>query len=160
MKPENSMKNTFISSLILVASLFLSPALIAHDTEDHTALDISEVWARKTGSRTASAAVYFNLQNGTDAPETLLAVSSPRAAMATIHRSFEQDGIMRMEMQDELEVAPGSTAAFAPGGMHIMLMRLDQPLKQGEVFPLTLTFKNAGEVTIYVEVTGIGGPQK
>lgn len=154
------MKKTFIFSVLLAVSFFLSSALFAHETEDHAALEISEAWARKTGSRTASAAVYLNLKNGTDAAETLLSVSSPRAAMATIHRSFEQDGIMRMEMQDELEVAPGSTAAFAPGGMHIMLMRLDQPLKQGEVFPLTLTFKNAGEVTIYVEVTGIGGPQK
>lgn len=154
------MKKTFISSLILIASLFLSPTLFAHETEGHAALEISDAWARKTGSRTASAAVYLNLKNGSDVAEILLSVSSPRAAMATIHRSFEQDDIMRMEMQDELEVAPGSTAVFAPGGLHIMLMRLDQPLKQGEVFPVVLTFKNAGEVTIYVDVTGIGGPQK
>ncbi len=154
------MKKTFLKSLILAASLLFSPALFAHETEDHAVLEVSDAWARKTGSRTASAAVYFNLKNGTDAAETLLSVSAPRAKMATIHRSFEQNGIMRMEMQDKLEVAPGSTAAFEPGGMHIMLMRLDQPLKQGEIFPVVLTFKSAGEVTIYVEVTGIAGLQK
>jgi len=154
------MTKTFVSALILMTSLLLPPALFAHETENHAVLEISEAWARKTGSRTASAAVYFNLKNGSDTLETLLSASSPRASMATIHRSIEQNGVMRMEMQDALEVAAGKSAVFEPGGLHIMLMRLDQPLKQGEVFPVVLTFKNAGDVTVYVEVTGIAGLQK
>jgi hypothetical protein len=37
-----------------------------------------------------------------------------------------------------------------------MLMRLHQPLKEGETFPLTLTFEKAGEVTVEVMVMGAG----
>lgn len=143
--------------------ILLTPAslhAVAHEKGPHDGLEISKAWARKTGSRTASAAVYLEIKNASDEAETLLGVSSARAAMATIHRSFEQDGIMRMEMQDEQEIAPGSTVTFAPGSIHIMLMRLDQPLVEGQVFPVTLTFEHAGDVVVYVDVTGIAGPQK
>ena len=153
-------KKTFILLMILLMSLTGSAASFAHEQDNHATLDISQAWARKTGSRTASAAVYFILKNTSDVAESLVGVSSTRAAMTTIHRSFEQDGIMRMEMQGDVEIDPKSSVSFEPGGLHIMLMRLDKPLLQGQVFPLTLTFKDAGEVTIYVEVTGIAGPQK
>jgi len=152
-----------MKKFLIFVMLIMSPAFLpvaAHENESHAGLEISQAWARKTGSRTASAAVYLEVKNTSDEMETLLSVSSARAAMATIHRSIEQDGIMRMEMQEEQEIAPGKTIAFEPGGMHIMLMRLDQPLLQGQLFPVTLTFEHAGDVTVYVEVTGIAGLQK
>lgn len=152
------MKKILICFMLLLTPTFLPVA--AHESDTHEGLEISQAWARKTGSRTASASVYFEIKNASDQMEKLLGVSSARAAMATIHRSIEQDGIMRMELQDEQEIAPGSTVIFEPGGMHIMLMRLDSPLEQGQVFPVTLTFEHAGDVTIYVDVTGIAGLEK
>lgn len=152
-----------MKKILIFVLLLLTPAplpVTAHEDGSHEGLEISQAWARKTGSRTASAAVYFEIKNTSDEAETLLSVSSARAGMATIHRSFEQDSIMRMEMQGEQKIAPGKTINFEPGGMHIMLMRLDKPLLQGQIFPVTLTFEHAGDVTVYVEVTGIAGLQK
>jgi hypothetical protein len=47
-----------------------------------------------------------------------------------------------------------------PGGMHVMLTGLSQPLKQGQSFPLTLTFAKGGtrEITVAVEKVGAMGP--
>lgn len=60
---------------------------------------------------------------------------------------------MRMrEVTDGVAVAPGTTVKFAPGGYHIMLMGLKQPLKAGDRFPLTLKFAKAGSVTVDVQV--------
>ncbi|MCW8860848.1 MAG: copper chaperone PCu(A)C, partial [Rhodospirillales bacterium] len=47
-------------------------------------------------------------------------------------------------------------AALQPGGDHVMFMGLNAPLKEGDTFPLTLVFKNAGEVTINVTVKAAG----
>ncbi len=152
------MKKILINILILLTPVSL-PA-VAHGTEPHAALDISQAWARKTGARTASTAVYLDIKNLSEKVEKLLSVGSNRASMAMIHRSSEQDGIMRMEMQDTVEIRPGATVSFEPGGLHIMLTNLDEPLKQGQLFPLRLTFEHAGEVEIFVEVTGIAGLEK
>jgi copper(I)-binding protein len=49
-------------------------------------------------------------------------------------------------------VEPAKPVVLAPGGYHIMLMGLKQPLKQGDAFPITLNFANAGPVTAQVTV--------
>jgi copper(I)-binding protein len=51
------------------------------------------------------------------------------------------------------EVKPGGKLELKPGGYHLMLFDLRQPLKKGDRFPLTLTFARAGtlEVSVVVE---------
>ena len=51
-----------------------------------------------------------------------------------------------------VEIAPGKTVKFAPGGLHVMLIGLKQPLKNGDHFPLTLHFQKSGEAQLQVEV--------
>ncbi len=146
---------------IAVFSIFfigVAPAqmAVAHENNEEHTLEISDVWARKT-RRTNSAAVYLRIHNPTEKGDTLLGANTERAAMTTLHMSGEEDGIMRMEMQDTVPVPAGETVHFEPGGLHIMMMRLSQRLTEGEVFPLVLSFENAGDVTVYVDVTGLSG---
>ena len=55
---------------------------------------------------------------------------------------------MKMRPLEAVEVAPGEPTVFKPGGLHIMLMGLRQPLKEGETFPLVLTFQRAGRIEV------------
>ncbi|MBP2232607.1 copper(I)-binding protein [Azospirillum agricola] len=66
------------------------------------------------------------------------------------------NGVMKMRPVDVIEVTPGSPTALQPGGLHIMLLGLKQPLVKGKAFPLTLTFEKAGPVTVQVDVQGAG----
>lgn len=143
---------------LLSALFFVSTPVVAHEPETGHTLEISDVWTRKT-RRTTSAAVYLKVHNGTDAADAITDVSSPIANMATLHLSQEVDGIMQMNMQDSVAVPVGGTVSFEPGGLHIMLMGLTKTLAEGDVFPVTLTFEKAGDVTVYVDVTGLSGPQ-
>ncbi|MCE9681730.1 copper chaperone PCu(A)C [Halomonas sp. M5N1S15] len=42
------------------------------------------------------------------------------------------------------------------GGYHLMLMDLVAPLREGDSFPLTLTFAERGEIDIHVRVQSAG----
>jgi periplasmic copper chaperone A len=53
-------------------------------------------------------------------------------------------------------IPAGHPVAFVPGGMHIMLDGLKGPLREGQTFPLTLTFAKAGPQTVTVTVGKIG----
>jgi hypothetical protein len=86
------------------------------------------------------------------APDRLTGVSSPVADRAELHESFSQGGVAKMRPVASLAVEQAKPVVLAPGGYHIMLMGLKQPLKQGDVFPVTLTFANAGELTTKVTV--------
>lgn len=149
--------------------LFLLTALFALAPEKSTALDgdhdhgiiIDQPWAPHTGKRTMSAAVYFKVHNNSHKDDKLInvEVSADIAEISMLHRSYEDDGIMKMDHIEELDIPAGGQAALERGSYHIMLMRLAAPLKKGTVFPLTVEFEKAGKVQIIVEVTGVGGPK-
>lgn len=143
--------------LFAALMLSLSPAQ-AHGDDHDGGIEISNAWARKT-SRTVSAAIYLTVKNGGHHLEEITGASSDLANRTMIHRSFEEDGVMRMEHAEGVPIAPGETFKLEPGGYHIMLMGLSAPLKEGDAFPITLSFKEAGDVEVIVEVTGIMGRQ-
>ena len=72
------------------------------------------------------------------------------------HGDMEQtpEGFAMMGMRelDALSIPAGETVELAPGGFHLMLIDLAEDLVPGATFDLTLTFADAGEVTVNVEV--------
>src|SRR3546814_7663300 len=77
---------------------------------------------------------------------------SPVAEHVEIHEHVMDGNAMRMRPVDGVPLPAGGMAELQPGGYHVMLIGLKHPLKQGEHFPLTLTFEKAGTVTIEVPV--------
>jgi hypothetical protein len=68
-----------------------------------------------------------------------------------------EGNVMRMrELESPLEIKPGETVTLAPGGMHLMMMGLKAPLKQGEKVPLTLVFEKAGKIDVELDVVAMG----
>jgi copper(I)-binding protein len=55
-----------------------------------------------------------------------------------------------------MPVPANGTAALAPGGYHLMMLELKQPLKAGESFAGTLTFEKAGTIPVTFQVAPIG----
>ncbi len=74
----------------------------------------------------------------------LTAVASPAAASAELHSMSVEEGVMRMRPVARIELPPGKAVKLAPGGLHIMLIGVKQPLKPGDKVPLTLTVQRAG----------------
>ena len=68
-----------------------------------------------------------------------------------------EGNVMRMrEIEGGLAIPPGATVALAPGGIHLMMMGLKEPLKQGERVPVTLVFEKAGSIDVELAVTAMG----
>jgi copper(I)-binding protein len=74
-----------------------------------------------------------------------------------IHEMKMEGSVMRMrEHEGGLEIAPGATVTLAPGSLHLMMMGLKAPFKQGEKVPVTLTFEKAGKIDVELVVVPIG----
>jgi copper(I)-binding protein len=66
-------------------------------------------------------------------------------------------GVMKMRpVEGGVEIKPGETVTLKPGGLHIMFVGLDRPLKQGEHVPATLDFAKSGKVKVDFAVEGMG----
>lgn len=150
---------------ILIAASLLAPAALSsvalaqtQDAANGQKVDVVTVdkpWARATPGQAANGAAYLTLTGGAR-DDALISVSTPAAATAEVHQSSSEGGVMRMRPVKALPVKAGQTVKLAPGGYHVMLMGLKQPLAAGQSFPLTLTFEHAPPATVQVEVRGIG----
>lgn len=114
-------------------------------------LVIEDVWAHP-GEPGDHSAVYMTITNKGDADDTLVAAAAD-VAMTELHESMEhEDHTVSMEHLHEVPIPAGETVVFEPGGLHIMLMDLNEELAAGDTFQLTLTFAEAGEVVVEVTV--------
>ena len=93
------------------------------------------------GQKTASA--YVELTSDRDA--ALVAAGSPAAARVEMHSMTMEGGVMRMRALPRIELPAGKTVKLAPGGMHLMLIDVKQPLKAGDKVPLVLSVQPSGQ---------------
>lgn len=64
----------------------------------------------------------------------------------------DMSGEMTMQPVESIVLPAGEMVMLMPGGYHIMLLDLAAPLEVGQTFDVTLTFANAGEKVVTVEV--------
>jgi len=119
-------------------------------------IQVTDAWSRPTPPGIDVGVAYFTIRN-TGKSDRLLRVSSPVAKSAGLHVSAMKNGVMKMEGLGAFEVGTAGPVSFEPSGRHVMLVGLKKPLKEGDVFPLTLTFANAGQMKISVRVRGADG---
>lgn len=110
-----------------------------------------DAWSRPTPPGIEVGVAYFTIRNAGKS-DRLLRASSPVAKSAELHVSSTNGGIMRMEPLSSVEIGSGGSASFEPNGKHVMLVGLKRPLKQGDAFPLFLTFAKAGRIKVQVRV--------
>ncbi|MGQ0430488.1 MAG: copper chaperone PCu(A)C [Gammaproteobacteria bacterium] len=130
---------------LALAMVFAAPALADK-------LTVTDAWARTTPPGAATGAVYFRLHNGSAKSDRLLKLKTSVAASAEVHRTEIVEGMARMREVSVLHVAPGERLTFEPGGLHVMLMGLKKPLRDGQVFELELLFEVAGPRKVRVTV--------
>jgi len=147
--------------LALIAVLivgWVSPGLA--QTGSTPPVTVENAWARATPGNIKTGGAYMTLVDHGTTADRLLSVSTPVAAKAELHVMSEDKGVMTMRPVEAITVEPGKTVELKPGGFHVMLLDLKQPLKQGDSFPMSLTFEKAGtiQVTVTIEKPGAMGP--
>ena len=97
---------------------------------------VSEAWSRATAPGQKVAGVYFDIVSSTDA--RLVGVETGLTDVAEIHLMSMDDGVMRMRAVPAVKLPAGETVVFKPGGYHVMLFDLQQPLVAGDEIALDL----------------------
>jgi copper(I)-binding protein len=143
---SNSLHLAAIAALVLL--ILGSPAKAAPT--------VSNGWIRLLPAG-LPAAGYFDLHNGGDKAISLTGASSPACGMLMLHQSENVGGTMRMEDVASVEVAPGATLKFAPGGYHLMCIDPSPGLKPSGHAAVTLVFADGTKVTSDFAVRNAAG---
>ena len=142
-----SMRNiAFLLSLLVVMSM----AVLAAELPT---VQVEYPWARPTPQTVTNGAAYLTLVNQGKQVDRLLSATGDVAGTIELHTHVEEGGVMKMRPVEAIEVKPGEPVVFRPGGLHIMLVNLKQPLVEGQTFKLLLNFERAGSIPVDVHVT-------
>jgi len=134
---------SFIFYITLAFAALLSGHAIAQD------IMISNAIAAPSPTATSkTGAVYMSIMNMGKQNDALISISTPVATSAMLHESKDENGVMKMEMLDQLEIPAGEAIDIQPGHMHIMLMGLKAPLKIGDHLMLNMVFKVSGNISV------------
>jgi len=110
-------------------------------------LQVKNQWMRPE-AKGMGTALYFEVENPTDKPDTLYKVTSDVSNMIQLHETYTKDELMGMREVGEFVIEPKSSIELKPGGYHIMVMKLKRDIKKGDVIEFNLLFKNAGSIII------------
>ena len=120
-------------------------------------LKISAPWVRATPSGASVGGGYMSITNTGTTSDRLVGGSSDLSARFEIHTMSMDNGVMKMRpVTSGVEIKPGQTVQFNPGGYHVMFVGLKKPFEQGQQVPALLQFKNAGKVAVKFTVESIG----
>lgn len=133
---------------VWAAAASLTPAL-AQTT-------VSDAWVRATVAQQKATGAFMQITSVTGGK--LVAAASPVAGTVEIHEMRMDGDVMRMAAVPGLALPAGKPVALRPGGYHIMLMDLRQPVQPGQTVALTLTVETpAGQrETVQVQATARG----
>jgi copper(I)-binding protein len=146
-----------IRMLLTLAALMTAPfaagPAFAHDYVIGD-LTIDHPWARPTVTTRQPGAAYFTIRNDGETDQRLIgAVPLDFAEAAELHTHINDDGIMRMRVVEGGVVIPaGETVSFEPGGLHVMLFGLEEPLTEGSPQLLRLEFEDLGTIDLLLAV--------
>ena len=81
-----------------------------------------------------------------------MSVESPVAGSVQIHEMKMENDVMLMRAIAKLDLPAGKAVELKPGGYHMMLMDLKQPLKKGEAVPIRLRFEGKDKTFKTIEI--------
>lgn len=138
--------------LTLAAALLAAFAAQAQTT-------VAEPWVRGTVAGQKATGAF--LQITSVAGGKLISAASPVAGVVELHEMTMDGNVMKMRaLPNGLDLPAGKAVVLKPGGLHVMLMDLKQPLKAGSTVPITLVVEGAANKRETVEVKAtVRGPQ-
>lgn len=100
----------------------------------------------------SNSAAFMKISNQGAAAHALVGGSTPAAKALELHTHTMEGGMMRMRQVEKIDLPAGDTVSLQPGGLHLMLIGLQQKLVPMESVPITLRFEDGSEKTLEVPI--------
>jgi periplasmic copper chaperone A len=149
-------------ALRIVRATAVALALAAAPGQVRAQIKVDNPWARGAVPGQLATGVFLDITSARDA--VLIKAESAIARTVEVHAMEMKDNLMTMREVPKVDLPAGKQVRLAPGGLHIMLMDLKQPVKNGETVPLKLTIeypdKKRETVEVQAQVRGLGTSQE
>lgn len=119
------------------------------------AIEIEDAWGRPSPQVATAGAFFMTITNNEGQDEALVSASSPACGTVELHESYMNDeGAMAMRLVEggKITIPAGGSTELKQGGLHVMCIDKLEDFAEGAELELTLSFENAGDMTLDVEI--------
>jgi copper(I)-binding protein len=107
---------------------------------------VEGAWIRSVPPTSRMTAGYLRIHNPGPEPLVIVGAESPLFGAVEVHGTTTVDGVSRMRQQESVTVAPGETASFEPGGLHLMLMQATDAIPSDGTIELSLVLADGERI--------------
>ncbi|HEX6734720.1 MAG TPA: copper chaperone PCu(A)C [Azonexus sp.] len=134
---------------LLVAGLMVSAGALAGAADQIT---VHEPYVRLAPPNAPATGAFMVIRNGGGKDIKVVKVGNPVSKVTELHTHLNEGGVMKMRPVPAIDIKAGGEAVLKPGGLHVMLIDLQAPMKEGDVVPLTLTFDDGSSKQVEAKV--------
>lgn len=142
------------SAAVLAAALLIPQLTLAADADT---LSVEAPYVRAVPPGQPNSAAFMTLTNTGEVLRALVAAESDAAATVELHTHSMADGMMQMRKIERIDLPPGERVELKPGGLHVMLIGLEEQLKPGMEVALTLILDDDSRMPLTAPVRRIDG---
>ncbi len=137
----------------MVSLFFIIGALVPMNVQAQDAgIVIKDAWVAAPPPSEKATAGFMTIENTTDVDVALTSVSTPAAQVTEIHQMSRVKGMMKMVMLKSLTIPAKAKIVLGPGGYHLMIIDLIEPIHQGQEIPLILNFNTGKSMEVRAQV--------
>lgn len=134
---------------LLATSLLFSAGVLAAAADQVMVID---PYVRLAPPNAPATGAFMVIKNNGDKPAILLKADNPVSRVTELHTHLNDGGVMKMRPVPLIEIKPKEEAVLKPGGLHVMLIDLKAPMKEGDLVPITLTFDDGSSKKVDAKV--------
>ena len=134
---------------LLTAGLLFSAGVLAAAADN---VSVQDPYVRLAPPNAPATGAFMVIKNNGDKDVKVLKADNPVSKMTELHTHLNDGGVMRMRPVAAIEIKAKGQVALQPGGLHVMMIDLKAPMKEGDVVPITLTFDDGSSKQVDAKV--------
>lgn len=134
---------------LLAASLLFSAGVLAAAADN---VSVENPYVRLAPPSAPTTGAFMVIRNNGDKDIKVLKAENPASRLTELHTHLNEGGVMKMRPVPAIEIKAKGEAVLQPGGLHVMLIDLKAPLKEGDVVPITLGFDDGSSKKVEAKV--------
>ncbi|WP_178862661.1 copper chaperone PCu(A)C [Thiomicrorhabdus cannonii] len=111
-------------------------------------VEISDPYVRMVPPNAPATAAFMTIKNTDAKDHAVVAAKAHINKVTELHTHIHDNGVMRMRKVDKIELPGGASTALQPGGLHVMLIGLNEPVSEGQKIQIDLTFDDGSTKSI------------
>ena len=134
---------------LLAAGLLFSAGVLAGAADN---VSVQDPYVRLAPPNAPATGAFMVIKNNGDKDVKVLKADNPASKVTELHTHINDGGVMKMRPVPAIDIKAKGEAVLKPGSLHVMLIDLKAPMKEGDSVPITLTFDDGSSKTVEAKV--------